>query len=70
MNRNDEIETEIRNQAVRLYPNCVALFELPVMVYAQIMKDNTLRRKPYRVSDGRIRKVIGSMPEFQKEEVK
>lgn len=65
MTRNEEIEAEIRQQALRLYPKCAALFELPVMVYAQIMKDNAIRRKPYRVSEDRIRKVIGSMAEFQ-----
>lgn len=65
MTRNEEIELEIRQQAIRLYPKCVALFELPMMVYAQIIKDNALRKKPYRVSEARIRKVIGTMPEFQ-----
>ena len=65
MTKNEEIELEIRQQALRLYPKCAALFELPLMVYAQIMKDNDVRRKPYRVSVNRIRKVIGSMPEFQ-----
>ena len=35
------------------------------MVYAQIMEDNTTRKRPYRVSEARVRKVIGSMPEFQ-----
>ena len=28
MKWNDEIDAEIRRQAVRLYPKCVALFEL------------------------------------------
>lgn len=65
MKRNEEIEAEIRRQAVRLYPKCAALFELPLMVYAQIMKDNDTRRRPYRVSEARIRKTIGTMPEFQ-----
>lgn len=46
MKRNEEIEAEIRRQAVRLYPKCAALFELPLMVYAQIMKDNDTRRRP------------------------
>ena len=53
------------SKAVRLYPKCAALFELPLMVYAQIMEDNTTRKRPYRVSEARVRKVIGSMPEFQ-----
>lgn len=65
MTRRDEIDVEIRQQAVRLYPKCAALFELPLMVYAQIMQDNTTRKQPYRVSEARVRKVIGSMPEFQ-----
>ena len=65
MTRTEEIDLEIRNQAVRLYPKCVALFELPMMVYTQIMLDNSTRKKPYRVSEARIRKIIGTMPEFQ-----
>ena len=65
MTRLEEIDLEIRNQAVRLHPKCVALFELPMMVYTQIMLDNSTRKKPYRVSEARIRKTIGSMPEFQ-----
>ena len=65
MSRTDEIDLEIRQQAIRLYPKCVALFELPLMVYSQIMQDNDLRKKPYRVSEARIKKVISSMPEFQ-----
>ena len=51
MTRRDEIDAEVRRQAVRLYPRCTALFELPLMVYTQIMNDNTTRRKPYRVSE-------------------
>lgn len=50
MTRNEEIELEIRRQALKLYPKCAALFELPLMVYAQIIKDNTTRKKPYKVS--------------------
>ena len=65
MTRRDEIDLEIRRQAIRLYPECAALFELPLRVYAQIMQDNSTRRKPYRVSETRIRKVIGTMTEFQ-----
>lgn len=64
MTQNEKIELEIRQQALRLYPKCAALFELPAMVYAQIIKDNAMRKKPFRVSEDRIRKVIGSMPEF------
>ena len=65
MTRNEEIDLEIRNQAIRLYPKCAALFELPLAVYTQIMLDNATRKKPYRVSEARIRRTIGSMPEFQ-----
>lgn len=65
MTRSEEIDLEIRNQAVRLYPKCAALFELPMMVYSKIVEDNTKRKRPYRVSETRIRKVILSMEEFQ-----
>ena len=65
MTRNEEIDLEIHQQALRLYPKCTALFELPLMVYTQIMLDNTTRRKPYRVSEARIRKTISTMSEFQ-----
>lgn len=64
MTRTEEIDLEVRQQALKLYPKCAALFELPTMVYAQIMKDNELRKRPYRVSEERIKKIIGSMPEF------
>ena len=65
MTRSEEIDLEIRNQAVRLYPKCAALFELPMMVYSKIVEDNTTCKRPYRVSETRIRKVILSMEEFQ-----
>lgn len=39
MTRSDELNAEIRNQAVRLYPKCAGLFELPLMVYTQIVAD-------------------------------
>lgn len=64
MTRREQIDLEIRNQAVRLYPKCAALFELPNMVYAQILADNALRAKPYRVSWDRCKAVISAMPEF------
>ena len=64
MTRNEEIDLEIRNQAVRLYPKSIALFELPMMIYTQIMMDNSTRKKPFQVSETRIRKIIGTMPEF------
>lgn len=43
MSRKEEME--IRNQAVRLYPQCVALFELPTMVYAQIFERQRFEEK-------------------------
>lgn len=61
MTRNEEIEIEIRNQAVKLYPKCVALFELPLMVYNQIIADNDLRKKPYKLGFSRVQKVINTM---------
>lgn len=64
MTRHDEIDNEIRNQAVKFYPKCAALFELPNMVYCQIIKDNQTRKTPYKVSFARIQKVIACMPEF------
>lgn len=66
MTRNEEIDLEIRQQALRLWPRCTALFELPMMVYTQIITDNATRTNPYRVSEARIRKTIGTMPEFNK----
>ena len=53
----DEIDMEIRRQAIRLYPDCAALFELPRRVYAQIMQDNSMRRK-LPVSEVKIRKIM------------
>ena len=44
----DEIDMEIRRQAIRLYPDCAALFEPPRRVYAQIMQDNSMRRRSGR----------------------
>ena len=55
---------EVRNQAVKLYPKCAGLFELPLMVYSQIVQDNVTRRKPYRVSVDRCKRIILAMPEF------
>lgn len=65
MKKSDEVEVEIRRQAIRLYPKCVALFELLHMVYTQLMKDNDMRRNPYRVSETRIKRIIDTMKEFQ-----
>lgn len=55
---------EVRNQAVKLYPKCAGLFELPLMVYNQIIQDNETRRKPYRISVDRCKRIILAMPEF------
>lgn len=55
---------EVRNQAVKLYPKCAGLFELPLMVYSQIVQDNETRRKPYKISVGRCKRIILTMPEF------
>lgn len=55
---------EVRNQAVKLYPKCAGLFELPLMVYSQIAQDNETRRKPYRISVDRCKRIILAMPEF------
>ena len=64
MTRKEETEMEVRNQAVKLYPKCAGLFELPLMVYSQIVQDNETRRKPYRVSVDRCKRIILAMPEF------
>lgn len=64
MTRKEETEIEVRNQAVKLYPKCAGLFELPLMVYSQIVQDNETRRKPYRVSVDRCKRIILAMPEF------
>ena len=42
-----------------------ALLEIFLLHDTQIMNDNTTRRKPYRVSEKRIKDIIGTMPEFQ-----
>ena len=64
MTRTDELNAEIRNQAVRLYPKCAGLFELPLIVYTKIVMDNDTRKKPYRLSVERCKKIILEMPEF------
>lgn len=64
MTRKEETEMEVRNQAVKLYPKCAGLFELPLMVYSQIAQDNETRRKPYRISVDRCKRIILAMPEF------
>ena len=55
---------EVRNQAVKLYPKCAGLFELPLMVYSQIVQDNETRGKPYRISVDHCKRIILAMPEF------
>lgn len=64
MTRRDEIDMEIRNQAVRHYSDCRALLDLPLIVYNQIMQDNDLRKRPYKVSFNRVHAIIMAMPEF------
>jgi hypothetical protein len=64
LTRKEETEMEVRNQAVKLYPKCAGLFELPLMVYSQIVQDNETRRKPYRISVDRCKRIILAMPEF------
>ena len=64
MTRRDEIDMEIRNQAVRHRAECRVLLDLPLIVYNQIMQDNDLRKRPYKVSFNRIHDIIMSMPEF------
>lgn len=64
MTRKEEIEMEVRNQAVKLYPKCAGLFELPLMVYSQIVQDNETRRNPYRISVDRCKRIILAMSEF------
>lgn len=63
--RQEEIDTEVRRQAACLYPWCTILFELQGMVYEQILVDNTTCQNLYRVSEKRIKYIIGTMPEFQ-----
>ena len=64
MTRKEETEMEVRNQAVKLYPKCAGLFELPLMVYSQIVQDNETRSKPYRISVDHCKRIILAMPEF------
>lgn len=35
------------------------------MVYPKIIEDNSMRKKPYRISIDRIKRVISTMSEFQ-----
>lgn len=64
MTRREELNLEIRNQAIRLVPKCVGYFELSSMVYTQIMIiDNVTRKKPFRVSQKYIQAIIHKMIE-------
>ena len=65
MTRQQEIDCEIRRQAIRLQHKAPALFELYRIVYAKVVEDNTVRKNPYRVSFERVQKIIRAMPEFQ-----
>lgn len=58
MNRTDEINTEIRRLIARFRPLTHADFEIPRMVYAQIIADNTTRKQPYRVGYNRIEQLM------------
>ena len=61
MTRQEEIDHEVRIYAMNLLPKCRALFQLPNMVYAEIVKDNTMRKKPIRASYERIKRIIHGM---------
>ena len=61
MSHSEAIDLEIRNLIIRLRAKTVADFEVPCVVYAQIMHDNDLRKKPYRVSYDRIRNTFNQM---------
>ena len=60
----ETIDIEIRQLAHKLKGNCIALFQLPLMIYNQIMLDNQTRKKPFRVSFKRIEDMVHSMPEL------
>ena len=57
----ESIDLEVRQLAHRLVNKCAALFELPLMIYSQIIEDNTTRKKPFRVSFKRIETIVRSM---------
>jgi len=63
MTHQETIDLEIRRLALKYKGNCRALLQLPMMVYRQILEDNKMRKKPYRVGFNRIQRVIQSMPE-------
>ena len=48
MTRSEEIELENPPAGGAALPQVRSPFELPLMVYAQIMEDNTTRKQPYR----------------------
>ncbi|MDD3337103.1 MAG: hypothetical protein PHI98_16595 [Eubacteriales bacterium] len=61
MTRRQEIDQEVQRLIKKLLPSCNALFELPSLVYAQIMKDNVTRKQPYRVSFNHIESIMHQM---------
>lgn len=58
-----EKEVEVQNLIVRLRPLTRADFEVPDLVYRQIMKDNDTRKHPIKVSYDYIRNVMYQMRE-------
>ena len=62
----ETIDIEIRRLALKLKGNYVALLQLPLMIYNQIMLDNQTRKKPFRVSFKRIEDIVYSLAEDEK----
>lgn len=63
MNHNDMIDLEIRNLAISLsragaYSN---LGDLALMIKCQIVIDNDMRKKPYRIGHMRVSRIIHQM---------
>lgn len=63
MTRRQEIDSEIMRLVSHFTPQTHADFEIPRMVYAQILKENETRKKPYRVSYDHIQQVMHEMRE-------
>jgi hypothetical protein len=61
MTRRQEIDNEIIQLVACFTPQTHADFEIPHMVYAQVMKDNETRKKPYRVSYDHIQQIMHEM---------
>lgn len=55
------VEAEIMQYILRASKKCAALFEVPSMVYAQIVKDNAMRIKPIRANEKRISRIMHEM---------